>query len=158
MTASQTHQLAQINIGILKGPLDSPQIKGFKDGLDPMNALADASPGFVWRLESEETGNATDIQAFEDEEILINMSVWEDIDSLKAYTYQSQHVEFVRQRRDWFEKMDSAHFVMWWVPVGHIPTLAEARERLAHYQAHGETAVAFTFKRPFSATGQPLRQ
>ena len=146
---SAKFHLAQVNIGRLRAPIDHPMIKDFADNLDPINALAEASPGFVWRLTGD-GNNATDLQPFDDALIAINMSVWTDIPSLGAYVYRSGHVQFMRRRREWFEHMD-LYMVLWWVPAGHRPTIDEAKERLALLEAHGPTPQAFTFKAPFPA-------
>jgi hypothetical protein len=122
---SAKYELAQVNIGRLRAPIDHPMIKDFADNLDPINALAEASPGFVWRLTGE-GNNATDLQPFDDALIAINMSVWTDIPSLGAYVYRSGHVQFMRRRREWFEHMD-LYMVLWWVPAGHRPTIEEAK-------------------------------
>jgi hypothetical protein len=142
------YHLAQLNIGRILAPIDSPVMAEFMGRLDEINALAEAAPGFVWRLQSEE-GNATAIRPFEDNWLLLNMSVWESVESLKAYTYGTAHAEVMRKRRQWFEPHTDTYLVMWWVPAGHIPDVTEARERLAHLQAHGETPYAFTFKKTF---------
>lgn len=144
----QTYHLAQINIGRLVAPVGDPLVQEFVDNLNPINALADGSPGFVWRLQTEE-GNATDVQAFDDPTILVNMSVWEDVESLRAYVYKSDHVNFVRRRKEWFDLFKGVYTVMWWVPAGHIPTTEEAKEKLALLEKHGDSAEAFSFKRPF---------
>jgi hypothetical protein len=146
---SAKFHLAQVNIGRLRAPIDHPMIKDFADNLDPINALAEASPGFVWRLTGD-GNNATDLQPFDDALIAINMSVWTDIPSLGAYVYRSGHVQFMRRRREWFDHMD-LYMVLWWVPAGHRPTIDEAKERLALLEAHGPTPRAFTFKIPFPA-------
>jgi hypothetical protein len=146
---SAKFHLAQVNIGRLRAPIDHPMIKDFADNLDPINALAEASPGFVWRLTGE-GNNATDLQPFDDALVAINMSVWTDVPSLGAYVYRSGHVQFMRRRREWFEHMD-LYMVLWWVPAGHRPTIDEAKERLALLEAHGPTPQAFTFKVPFPA-------
>jgi hypothetical protein len=143
------YELAQVNIGRLRAPIDHPMIKDFADNLDPINALAEASPGFVWRLTGE-GDNATDLQPFDDALIAINMSVWTDIPSLGAYVYRSGHVQFMRRRREWFEHMD-LYMVLWWVPAGHRPTIEEAKAKLALLEANGPTPEAFTFKIPFPA-------
>ena len=142
-------QLAQVNIGRLRAPVDHPMIKDFVDNLAPVNALAEASPGFVWRLTGE-GDDATDLQPYEDPLIAINMSVWTDIPSLGAFVYRGDHVQIMRRRRDWFEHMD-VYMVLWWVPAGHRPTIDEAKDRLALLEAHGPTPQAFTFKAPFPA-------
>ena len=145
---TRKYNLAQINIARLLAPIDDPMIQDFVDNLDPINALADKAPGFVWRLQTDE-GNATDIQVVEDPLIIVNMSVWKDVASLKAYTYQSDHVKIMRRRKEWFEKMVGMSVVMWWIPAEHTPTPQEAMDKLAYLEEHGETAVAFTFKTPF---------
>jgi hypothetical protein len=142
--------LAQLNVGRLLHPADHPQIKEFMDGLDHINALADQSPGFVWRLQSE-SGNATDVHHpwSQDPFALVNMSVWESPEDLKQFVYRSGHLEYYLKRADWFEKPTQAHYVLWWVPAGHIPSLDEARERLEHYRLHGATPHAFWFGKLF---------
>jgi hypothetical protein len=147
--AIMSYHLAQINIGTVKGPMDSEVMYGFASRLDEINAIADGAPGFVWRLQTPE-GNATAIHVFEDERLLINMSVWEDIESLHQFTYYSKHVELYRQRADWFDKMSIPIMVLWWVPAGHIPSPDEAKEKLIHLEQHGPTPLAFTFKQRFT--------
>lgn len=142
------YHLAQINIGRLLAPIDDPQIAGFVSQLDPVNALADRSPGFVWRLQSG-SGNATDIAFNEDPFMIVNMSVWESLDSLRDYVYRSHHLQVFRDRAKWFEKMDKPSYCLWWIPAGHIPTVAEGRERIEHYQLHGSTPYAFWFSEHF---------
>ena len=140
--------IAQINIGRLIAPIDDPRVHGFVSQLDPINALADVAPGFVWRLQSS-SGNATDITYNHDPTIILNMSVWQTIEALLNYTYSSKHIEVFRDRAKWFEKMDKPHYCLWWVPAGHIPTVAEGRERLEHYQTHGPTPHSFWFSKRF---------
>jgi hypothetical protein len=144
--------LAQINIGRLRAPLEDPSIEGFRSQLDPINALADSSPGFVWRLQTED-GNATAIRPFADERIAINMSVWESLEALQQFVYRSAHVGPLRDRKQWFERMESPILVLWWIPAGHIPTVAEALERLEHLKQHGPSPGAFTFRVPFPPPG-----
>jgi hypothetical protein len=139
-------QLAQVNIGIPRAPVDSPLLADFVAALDPINRLADGTPGFVWRLQTAE-GNATAVK-MSDDRLLINMSVWDSVEALSGFVYRSDHVKVMRERRRWFEAMD-LYLALWWVPAGHIPTVAEAEERLAHLAAHGPTAHAFTFRTPF---------
>ena len=141
--------LAQVNIGRVRFPVEDPAMAGFMSRLDDINALADRSPGFVWRLQGDD-GNNTYLHPFPaDDRILLNMSVWETIEHLRAYTYDTAHAEILRQRRDWFEKFDRMYLALWWIPVGHIPSVEEAKERLAHLEAHGPTPHAFTFKVSF---------
>lgn len=144
---SAKFQLAQVNVGRLKAPIDHPMIKDFADNLDRINALAEGSPGFVWRLKGD-GNNATDLAIGDDPLFIPNLSVWTDIPSLGAFVYRSGHIEIMRRRREWFEHMD-LYMTLWWVPAGHTPTVEEALEKLAHLEAHGPTAAAFTFKSPF---------
>jgi hypothetical protein len=147
------YHLAQINIGRLIAPMDDPRIEGFVSQLAPVNALADAAPGFVWRLQSA-SGNAMDIAYSEDPTINVNMSVWESVEALRAFTYQAEHLEQLRQRAQWFEKSDLPIYCLWWVPAGRIPTVAEGRERLEHYRRHGPTPHAFWFQHLFPAPAE----
>jgi len=150
-----TFQLAQLNIARLLHPLDHPQIAEFVAGLDEINQLAERSTGFVWRLKTE-SGNATDIQHpwSADPFMLVNMSVWETPEDLKNYVYRSGHLDFYLKRAQWFEKPAQAHYVLWWIPAGHIPTLAEAQERLEQYRRHGATPYAFWFGKLFPAAAE----
>ncbi|MBZ5619194.1 MAG: DUF3291 domain-containing protein [Acidobacteriia bacterium] len=140
--------LAQINIGRLVAPLDDPGIADFVAALEPINALADRAPGFVWRLQSA-SGNATDIPYCDDLTVNVNMSVWESVEALRDYAYGSKHMEFFRERARWFEKMEKPSYCLWWVPIGHRPTVAEGRDRLTHYQEHGATPYSFWFSQRF---------
>ncbi len=115
--------------------------------LDEINALADRSPGFVWRLQTDD-GDATSIRVFPEPLILVNLSVWESIEALRAFTYRSAHTAVMRRRAEWFERMDEAHVVLWWVPAGTVPTLYEAKERLERLRADGPSPEAFTFRHP----------
>lgn len=144
--------LAQLNIGRLLHPLDHPKIKEFVEGLDHINSLAEKSPGFVWRLQTD-SGNATDVHHpwSQDPFLLVNMSVWKSPEDLKEFVYRSGHLEYYLKRSDWFAKPTEAHYVLWWVQEGHIPSLEEARERLEHYREHGATPHAFWFGKLFPA-------
>ncbi len=146
------YHIAQYNLARLVAPLDDPLIADFVADLDRINQLGDRSPGFVWRHQTED-GNSTSIRVRGDPLILINFSVWESIESLFDYTYRSAHSEVYRRRREWFEAPAEAHLVLWWVPVGHTPTVAEGEDRLDHLRAHGPTPEAFTFKQRFPAPG-----
>lgn len=140
------YHIAQINIGRVKGPVEDPVMAGFMTRLDDLNALADRSPGFVWRLQTSE-GNATYFRPYEhDDRILLNMSVWETIDALRHYVYKTAHAEMLRHREEWFEKFAGIYLALWWVPAGHIPGIDEAKKRLAHLDQYGPTQFAFTFK------------
>lgn len=140
--------LAQYNIARLLAPLDSPRLADFIAALDPLNRLADESPGFIWRHQ-DGNGNSTSVRVRNDPMIIINFSVWQDIDSLFEYAYHSKHVEIFRRRREFFEHMDAPYLALWWIPAGHTPTVEEAEERLDHLRARGPTPYAFTFKKRF---------
>ena len=152
------YALAQVNVGRLLAPLDSPRLADFVAGLDPVNAVADAAPGFVWRLQTED-GNATAVRAFgQDAEgadggILVNMSVWESVEALGAYVYGEAHRAVLRRRREWFEQMKDAYAALWWIPRGHIPPVREAEDRVRHLRAHGPTPYAFTLRTHFPPPG-----
>jgi len=143
------YELAQLNIANMKQPLESPTMADFVANLDRINALAESSPGFVWRLKSDE-GDATAFRPL-GEETLVNVSVWRDVESLNRYVYQSAHVEIMRRRKEWFERMREAWVVLWWVPKGHRPTVDEAIAKLELLLAKGPTAEAFTFRQAFLA-------
>lgn len=125
---------------------------GFMARLEDINALADAAPGFLWRLQTED-GDATAVRPYEDDRILVNMSLWEGIEALGAFVYRSPHAEVMRQRRAWFEPMAEAYTVLWWVPAGHLPSIEEAKERLEQLRLVGPSPIAFTFRQPFPAPG-----
>jgi hypothetical protein len=134
----------------MKAPSDSPTMKEFMDNLNPVNAIADASPGFIWRLQ-DENGNATGIKPFDDPLVLVNLSVWTDMDSLKNYMLRTGHVDFLKRRYEWFEKMSGPNHVMWWVDNDHTPTLFEAKEKLNYLMKFGDTPDAFSMRRPYSS-------
>lgn len=148
-----TYELAQLNTSRLLAPLDSPQLKDFVDNLDRINALAEASPGFRWRLQTAD-GDATALRPF-GEDIIVNMSVWEDVASLQRYAFRSEHREIVRRRAEWFAHPTEAMAVLWWVPKGHRPDLNEARDRLDRLRRHGATEFAFTFRESYAPPGTP---
>lgn len=143
-------QLAQVNIVRVKAPLDDPLMAGFVARLDEINTLADRSAGFIWRLQTPE-GNATYVRPYDDERILVNMSVWETVEHLRQYVYRSTHAELLRQRHTWSDKLDGAYIALWWVPIGHRPSVDEAKQRLAHLDSNGPTPFAFTFRHTFLA-------
>ncbi len=149
MTPERLYDLAQFNVARMQAPLTDPLMSDFVAGLQRINALADAAPGFVWRLR-EESGDAT-AQRPLGEHMLVNLSVWTDALALKEYVYRSDHIDFLRARREWFEPMREASAVMWWVPCGHRPSMEEALARLEHLRAHGATPHAFTFSKDFAA-------
>jgi hypothetical protein len=144
--------LAQINIGRIRAPMDDPVMAEFKAALAEVNALAEAAPGFVWRLK-DNSGDATSIRAFPDPMLLVNMSVWTDVPALQDYVYRSMHGQFFARRQNWFEAFTGAHLALWWIPVGHTPTLQEARDRLTLMERIGVTRDAFTFRQTFHAPG-----
>ena len=150
---SDAWHLAQINIGRLVAPEGDPAVQPFFDALDRVNALADASPGFVWRLVGE-SNNAADIQATADPLLLVNMSVWRDAESLFAFVYRSAHTEVMIRRREFFERFDGSYQALWWVPAGTIPTVNDGLSRLWHLDRFGPTAHAFTFKSRHPAPGR----
>ena len=145
--------LAQVNIGRLRAPIEDPIMDGFRSQLDPINALADRSPGFVWRLQTED-GNATAIRPFADERMAINMSVWESLEALQQFVYRSAHLGPLRDRMQWFEPMEGPILALWWIPAGHVPTVSEAQERLQHLKERGPSPYAFTFRTPFPSPDQ----
>jgi hypothetical protein len=147
--AMTTHHLAQVNIARLVAALDSPQLADFVDRLDEINALADAAPGFVWRLVDAEGANATSLRPY-GPDVMVNMSVWESVEALYDYAYRTAHLDVLRRRREYFHHEDQpVYAVLWWVPAGTVPTLDEARERLDLLSGYGPTARAFTFRDRF---------
>lgn len=149
--------LAQLNVGRLVAPTTEPEVAEFMAALEPINAIADQAPGFVWRVQTD-ADDATTIHAFDDELLLLNMSVWETIETLRAFTYSSAHTAYLARRREWFEKMAVAHMVLWWVPAGHTPTVEEAIERLELLRRDGPTSAAFTFRSPFTASSPTVAE
>ncbi|MBO9203077.1 MULTISPECIES: DUF3291 domain-containing protein [Niastella] len=143
------YHLAQLNIGKILGPIDSSVMAEFVANLDPINSLAEKSTGFAWRLK-DDNNNATSIKVYDDDFIIVNMSVWENIDALFQFVYQSQHTEFVKRRKEWFEKMPEMYMALWYVPAEHAPTVQEAVERLNYLRKHGETPYAFSFRKRFT--------
>lgn len=143
-------QLAQLNVGRLVAPIDDPAVQAFADALDPINEAAERSPGFVWRLQTDE-GNATGIEVSDDPLLIANLSVWTSLEALADYVYRSAHTEYLRRRREWFSTLDEAAVVLWWVPAGHVPTVEEAMDRLEQLRRLGPTPTAFTFRQPYDA-------
>src|SRR4029077_3965474 len=138
--------IAQLNVGRIIAPTDSPELAEFMAALDEINARAEATPGFVWRLQSD-SGNATDIRVSEDPSFLVNMSVWATIESLFEFVYRSAHTTVMARRRQWFEKPTQAYQVLWWVPAGQVPSVREALERLRRPRPHGPPAQGGTLHR-----------
>jgi hypothetical protein len=144
------HHLAQLNIARLLAPLTSPQLAGFVAALDPINALADRSPGFVWRLQTDD-GDATALRPLDDESLIVNLTVWDSVEALSDFVFRSDHTDVMRRRRQWFEVMQEAYTVLWWVPAGHLPTVEEASARLEQLRSAGPTAEAFTLRQPYAS-------
>jgi Domain of unknown function (DUF3291) len=143
------YQLAHLNIAWPKGPMESPVMADFVAQLDEINALAEGSSGYVWRLK-DDAGNATAIRPLGDS-VLVNMSVWESPEALRDFVYRSAHSAVMRRRREWFERPVETYLVMWWVPAGHQPTVEEAIARLTQLREKGPSAEAFTFAQIFPA-------
>lgn len=154
MASDPAYELAQVNIARLKAPLDSPQLSDFVAALDPVNAVADAADGFMWRLQGG-NGNATDVPVLGDSWLIVNMSVWRDIDALTAFIYDATHREVLRRRREWFEHLEEAVTALWWVPAGHRPTVDEAERRLLHLRRHGPTPEAFSLRETYPPKSVP---
>ena len=140
--------IAQVNIARMRAALEDPVMAGFVARLDEINTLADRSPGFVWRLQTE-AGNATYLRPYDDDRILFNFSIWESVETLRDYVYKTAHAELLRSRRDWFEQFSGVYMALWWVPRGYVPGIDEAKKRLAHLEAHGPSQFAFNFKNVF---------
>lgn len=140
--------IAQVNVGRLRAPIDAPETAEFVALLDPINALADAAPGFVWRLQ-DDAGNATSVRIDDDPLMIVNMSVWESIDALATFVLRSRHNDVLRRRREWFERMEEAYVALWWVPIGTVPTVADAAQRIEHLRTHGPSEFAFTVRKRF---------
>jgi len=150
------HELAQMNVALPLAALDSPVMAEFMANLDRVNALAEASPGFVWRLQ-DDAGNATSLRPM-GADVIVNMSVWRDVAALSDYVHKSGHVEYLKRRKEWFGRLPEAYVVLWWVPKGHRPTMEEGVARLMKLRALGSTPEAFTFREVFpapSASQQP---
>jgi len=145
------YHIAEINIAKMKGvDINDPIMKEFVDNLDRVNEIAESSDGFVWRLK-DESNNATSLNPYDDEQILINVSVWESIERLEHFMYKTFHSDFLKRRKEWFLAYGTAHTAMWWVPVGHLPSLQEAVDKLAYLQKHGASPESFDFRNKFEA-------
>lgn len=149
------HHLAQLNVARMKAPLESPLLAAFVASLDQINALADRSPGFIWRLK-DEASDVTSLKPFGDE-MLVNISVWATLAELADFVFRSAHADVMKRRREWFNRLAEAHTVLWWIPGGHEPTIGEAQERLAALRLRGPTPWAFTFRQSFSSDGTQRR-
>lgn len=142
--------IAQLNIARALHAMDAPEMREFVDAIEAVNQVADSSPGFVWRFQ-DEPGNAPGLSTFDDPHLLINLSVWETVEQLRDFMFNSLHLDYLKRKKAWFEKLPEASFVMWWVAEGHVPTLQEAQQRLEQLRREGETASAFSFRSIFSA-------
>ncbi|MBY8873782.1 DUF3291 domain-containing protein [Micromonospora sp. PLK6-60] len=145
------HHLAQLNIARLRSPIDSPELADFVAQLPEINGLADRSPGFVWRLQ-DDSGDATALRPFAPD-VIVNLTVWQSVESLRGFVYRSAHLEPMRRRREWFVPLDGPHLVLWWIPADALPTITEAAERLALLHRDGPSAAAFTLREPHPAPG-----
>ena len=144
---STEFHLAQFNIARALGTMDEPVMREFAENLERINGLADANPQFVWRLQSEQ-GDATDILAYEDESLLVNMSVWQSLDALRDYVYASEHLDFLKKKKHWFEKVKGPSLVLWWIPAGTLPSIEDGKQALEHLRVHGSSPRGFTFANP----------
>jgi hypothetical protein len=142
------YELAQLNVARPLAPLDSDVMAEFMGALDNVNALAEAAPGFVWRLK-DDSGNATALQPM-GPDVIVNMSVWRDVAALSDYVHKSGHVEYLKRRKEWFRRIAEAYVVLWWVPAGHRPGMEEAVERLMRLRERGPSPEAFTFREAFA--------
>lgn len=142
------YHFAQLNLAEMTMPYEDPAMADFVNNLDRINGIADESPGFIWRYTEPDNTASTSVFG---ENMLVNMSVWTDKQSLMDFTYRSPHLEIYKRRKEWFAKMQGPHMVCWYVLEGHIPTLQEAKERIEYLAKHGETPWAFSFRSEFSA-------
>lgn len=150
-------ELAQLNVALMKDAIDSPLMADFVANLERINALAEHSPGFAWRLQADD-GNATSLGSPLGDKWIVNVSVWQDVASLNDYVYKTAHVEIMKRRKEWFERTAEAYVVLWWVPHGQRPSVAEAIARLERLRALGPTSFAFTFKNAFTAPDAPVAE
>ena len=146
------YQLAEINIARMKGVnILDPIMQEFVDNLDHINALAESSEGFIWRLK-DDSNNATQLNPYNDEQVIVNISVWKDVQSLSDFVYKTMHTDFLKRRSEWFQKFGQAYFAMWWIEPNDYPTVAEATDRLQHLQDHGPSPYAFNFRKKYVAS------
>ncbi|MGF1561826.1 MAG: DUF3291 domain-containing protein [Geminicoccaceae bacterium] len=153
MQSARDWHLAQINIAEAVAPLDDPIMAEFMDGIAHINALAEQAPGFIWRLQTDD-GDATAIAAFDNPHMIINMSVWRDLASLKAFVFTGDHLRYLQRKKDWFGRMNTPHLACWWLRAGTTPSIEDGKAALAHLAAHGPSAAAFTIARPFAPPGE----
>ncbi|MEJ2407984.1 MAG: DUF3291 domain-containing protein [Novosphingobium sp.] len=150
---TQGWHLAQINIARLVAPEGDPRVQPFFDALERVNALADQSTGFIWRLQ-DESGRATDVRATPDPRLIVNMSVWADADSLFEFVYRSAHTPVMARRREYFERFDGVYQALWWIPAGTTPSVSDGLSRLWLLERYGPCPQTFTFKARFPAPGE----
>ena len=143
--SNSLYHLAQVNIARMLAPLEDPLMADFVANLGPINALADNLPGFVWRFQTE-SGDATAVRPYADDWMIINFSVWEDLTSLREFVFSGQHMNVMRRRREWFERLADSYAALWWIPAGHLPSVNEAVDRLEYLKQHGPSPEAFTFR------------
>jgi hypothetical protein len=153
-STARAFDLAQVNVALPRETHISAVFADFIAALAPINALAESSPGFVWRYQED---GALFVREFGDDAIVFNMSTWESLDALADFVFKSAHSGIMRERRKWFLPMKEAYAALWWVPLGHRPSVREAEERVAHLRQHGPTPFAFTFKHPFPPPGALAR-
>ncbi|NUO99225.1 MAG: DUF3291 domain-containing protein [Nonomuraea sp.] len=144
--------LAELNVAHLRAPIDAPELAEFVALLEPINAVADEAPGFVWRMKESESDPTATVTHDYGDHLLINFSVWESLETLWNYAYRSAHLDVLRRRREWFLRVAEPYMVMWWIPEGHIPTLAEGMARLERLKAEGPSPAAFTFKDSYTSS------
>lgn len=144
-----TYHIAQINIAQMLAPIDSDIMAGFVARLDEINGLAEQAEGFIWRLKGDDD-NATAIRIFDNDMLIINLTVWETIEALHAFTYKTAHSELIKQKKDWFSALGKPHMALWWVKAGEIPRTEDAKVRLEYQQEHGATPYSFTFAKRFT--------
>ncbi|WP_367751947.1 DUF3291 domain-containing protein [Flavobacterium sp. WC2430] len=143
------YQIAEINIAKMKGvAINDPIMKEFVDNLDSVNELAESSTGFVWRLK-DDTNNATALNPYNDEQIIVNVSVWENVESLENFVYKTFHTEFLKRRKEWFQTFGKVYTAMWWIKKGEFPTLYNAKEKLDYLQENGASEIVFDFRKKF---------
>lgn len=143
-----TYHLAQVNIAKRLAPMDDPVMQDFINNVERINTIADKAEGFIWRMQDEDKELAVEI--FQDDALLINISVWKNLESLFDYTYKSGHIEVFKRKKEWFRKMKMVHMAFWYVPEGYVPTFKDAKNRLDYLNKYGDTPYAFTFKSKFS--------
>jgi hypothetical protein len=150
-------QLAQINIARIVAPLTDPVMAEFVANLAPINALAEAAPGFVWRFQTDQ-GDATAVRPYDDDRVIINFSIWEDVSSLRNFVYHTAHAGMMKRRQEWFARLTDAYVALWWVPALHRPTVADAVARMQRLRLHGASSEAFTFLEPYPAPDAPVSE